>query len=105
VVTTAKQSLDFVPQVRVAAVRPSAGTEIVNLPATTSAFSVANVFARASGYIDKREVDIGDRVKAGQLLAEIVAPELYHQSPRPRRRSANSRPPCSRRRQTANSRK
>ena len=79
VVTTAKRSLDFVPQVRVAVVRPSAGTEIVNLPATTSAFSVANVFARASGYIDKREVDIGDRVKAGQLLAEIVAPELDHQ--------------------------
>ncbi len=79
VVVTAKQSRDLVPQVRVAAVRPSAGTEIVNLPATTSAFSVANIFARASGYIDKREVDIGDRVKAGQLLAEIVAPELDHQ--------------------------
>ena len=29
--------------------------------------------------IAKREVDIGDRVKAGQLLAEIVAPELDHQ--------------------------
>jgi RND family efflux transporter MFP subunit len=78
-VTTAKQNRDFVPDVRVAAVRPSAGTEIVSLPATTSAFSVANIFARASGYIDKREVDIGDRVKAGQLLAEIVAPELDHQ--------------------------
>ena len=79
VVTTAKQSLEFVPQVRVAAVRPSTGTEVVSLPATTSAFSVANIFARASGYVDKREVDIGDRVKAGQLLAEIVAPELDHQ--------------------------
>jgi len=51
----------------------------VALPATTSAFSVANMFARASGYIDKRYVDIGDRVKEGQLLAEIVAPELDHQ--------------------------
>jgi RND family efflux transporter MFP subunit len=79
VVTTARQSRDLVPQVRIAAVRPSAGIEIVNLPATTSAFSVANIFARASGYVDKREVDIGDRVKAGQLLAEIVAPELDHQ--------------------------
>jgi len=79
VVATAEQSRDLVPQLRVAAVRPSAGTEIVTLPATTSAFSAANIFARASGYIDKREVDIGDRVKAGQLLAEIVAPELDHQ--------------------------
>ncbi len=74
-----KQARDFVPQVRVATVQPSADTETVSLPATTSAFSAANIFARASGYIDKREVDIGDRVKAGQLLAEIVAPELDHQ--------------------------
>ena len=79
VVATAEQGRDFVPQVRVATVRPSAGTEVVSLPATTSAFAAANIFARASGYIDKREVDIGDHVKAGQLLAEIVAPELDHQ--------------------------
>ena len=76
---TAEQRRDFVPSVRVAAVRPSDGTVIVTLPATTSAFAVANIFARASGYIDKRDVDIGDRVKEGQLLAEIVAPELDHQ--------------------------
>ena len=78
-IATAEQSRDFVPQVRVATVQPSDGTEIVSLPATTSAFSAANIFARASGYIDKRDVDIGDQVKAGQLLAEIVAPELDHQ--------------------------
>jgi len=74
-----EQRLDFVPQVRVAIVQPSDNTTTVSLPATTSAFATANVFARASGYIDKREVDIGDHVKAGQLLAEIVAPELDHQ--------------------------
>ena len=39
----------------------------------------ANIYARASGYIDKRNVDIGDRVKEGQLLAQITAPELDHQ--------------------------
>jgi RND family efflux transporter MFP subunit len=70
---------DLVPQVRLAAVEPSSGTEVVQLPATTSAFASANIFARASGYIAKREVDIGDHVKTGQLLAEIVAPELDHQ--------------------------
>jgi RND family efflux transporter MFP subunit len=74
-----EQRRDFVPQVRVAIVQPSDSTTTVSLPATTSAFATANVFARASGYIDKREVDIGDHVKAGQLLAEIVAPELDHQ--------------------------
>jgi RND family efflux transporter MFP subunit len=65
--------------VRVATVQASDATVLVTLPATTSAFSVANMFARASGYIDKRHVDIGDRVKEGQLLVEIVAPELDHQ--------------------------
>jgi RND family efflux transporter MFP subunit len=78
-IATAEQRSDFVPEVRVAVVEPSDSIETVSLPATTSAFSTANVFARASGYIDKREVDIGDHVKAGQLLAEIVAPELDHQ--------------------------
>jgi RND family efflux transporter MFP subunit len=76
---TSEQQRDFVPSVRVATVRASGGNVVVALPATTSAFSVANVFARASGYIDKRQVDIGDRVKEGQLLAQIVAPELDHQ--------------------------
>ena len=75
----AQQERDFVPQVRVASVESSGDTEVVKLPATTSAFASANIFARASGYIAKREVDIGDHVKAGQLLAEIVAPELDHQ--------------------------
>src|SRR5580700_9443379 len=75
----AEKERDFVPQVRVASVEPSSEIDVVNLPATTSAFATANVFARASGYIEKREVDIGDRVKQGQLLAEIVAPELDHQ--------------------------
>ena len=51
----------------------------VNWPGTTEAFEQANIFARASGYISKREVDIGSRVKAGQLLVEITAPELDHQ--------------------------
>jgi RND family efflux transporter MFP subunit len=77
--TISAQRRDFVPSVRVAAVRASDDTVLVTLPATTLAFSNANIFARASGYIDKRQVDIGDRVKEGQLLAEIVAPELDHQ--------------------------
>jgi RND family efflux transporter MFP subunit len=76
---TSQQQRDFVPRVRVATVQASDATVLVTLPATTSAFSVANIFARASGYIDKRYVDIGDRVKEGQLLVEIVAPELDHQ--------------------------
>jgi multidrug efflux pump subunit AcrA (membrane-fusion protein) len=79
VAATAQQSRTLVPDVRVAAVRSSDSKITVALPATTTAFEAANIFARTSGYIEKRYVDIGDRVKAGALLAEIVAPELDHQ--------------------------
>jgi RND family efflux transporter MFP subunit len=51
----------------------------VTLPATTNAFQAANIYARASGYITERNVDIGSHVKAGDLLAAITAPELDHQ--------------------------
>lgn len=79
VLATLAQRTDLVPEVRVGSVAVSPATETVSLPATTSAFASANIFARASGYIAKREADIGDHVKSGQLLAEIVAPELDHQ--------------------------
>ena len=79
VLATAGQRRDFTPAIRVAAVKASNDSIVVSLPATTVAFAKADIFARASGYIGKRAVDIGDRVKSGQLLAEIVAPELDHQ--------------------------
>jgi RND family efflux transporter MFP subunit len=79
VAATAQQHRTFVPEVRVAAVRASSSKINVTLPATTTAFEAANIFARTNGYIEKRYVDIGDRVKAGALLADITAPELDHQ--------------------------
>ncbi len=79
VAATAQQQRDLVPIVRVGTVKAGSPYLVVDLPATTSAFAAANIFARASGYIGERNVDIGDRVKSGQLLATIVAPELDHQ--------------------------
>lgn len=76
---TADRHKNFVPTVQVATVRDAGPAISVTLPGTTQALTTANIFARASGYIDKRPVDIGDKVKAGQLLAEITAPELDHQ--------------------------
>ena len=64
------------PALRVATVEPSPGTMSVTLPGTTAAFADANIYARATGYIAKRNVDIGDHVKAGDLLAELAVPEL-----------------------------
>jgi RND family efflux transporter MFP subunit len=79
VATTAAQRRHWVPAVRVAAVKSSGDTISVSLPGTTEAFEAANIYSRTSGYIARRVVDIGDRVKAGELLAEITAPELDHQ--------------------------
>jgi RND family efflux transporter MFP subunit len=79
VAATAERQANFVPRVRVEQVTQSHGTVQVSLPGTTLAFEAANIYARASGYVLKRYVDIGDRVKAGQLLAEITAPEVEAQ--------------------------
>jgi RND family efflux transporter MFP subunit len=62
----------------VAVVRPTPGapqTEIV-LPGNLQAFSDSPIYARTNGYLKKWYVDIGGRVKAGQLLAEIETPEV-----------------------------
>src|SRR6516225_2165338 len=77
--TIAKQWHDFAPAVHVATARASPPVWSVSLPATTSPFASANMYARASGYIAERDVDIGSRVKAGDPLAVITAPELDHQ--------------------------
>jgi len=76
VMATAEALRNFIPNVRVGEVTASGETIRVILPATTSAFEEANIFSRASGYVEKRYVDIGSKVTAGQLLAEITAPEL-----------------------------
>jgi RND family efflux transporter MFP subunit len=79
VMATAKQESEFVPNVRVATVEASPATVSLTLPGTTAAFAATNIFARATGYIAKRNVDIGDRVKAGDLLAQLAVPELDDQ--------------------------
>ena len=61
----AAQRQSLVPTVRTATVKAGDPTMLVSLPGTTSAFATADIFARASGYIAKRNVDIGDQVKQG----------------------------------------
>jgi RND family efflux transporter MFP subunit len=79
VMATAQQQANFVPSVRVDLVTQPPGNTVVSLPGTTLAYEQANIYARASGYVVKRYVDIGDHVRAGQLLAEIAAPEVEDQ--------------------------
>ena len=75
VMATAEQQRDFVPSLRAATVKASPGVVSVTLPATTAAFAQADIYARATGFIGKRNVDIGDRVKQGELLAQLAVPE------------------------------
>jgi RND family efflux transporter MFP subunit len=76
---TADQTRHFAPTVAVAPVEASPLVSSVTLPGTTAAFAAANIYARATGYIDKRKVDIGDHVKQDELLAELAVPELDEQ--------------------------
>jgi RND family efflux transporter MFP subunit len=79
VMANAEQERNFVASVRVATVEASPGTVSVTLPGTAAAFAAANIYARATGYIAKRNVDIGDRVRAGELLVQLAVPELDDQ--------------------------
>jgi len=74
----AQKAQNNVPGVYV--VRPQAASDAdLTLAATTQAIQDSIIYARTSGYVRKRYVDIGDQVTAGQLLAEIESPEIYQQ--------------------------
>jgi RND family efflux transporter MFP subunit len=49
------------------------------LPGNIEPLYSANLYARIDGYLDRRNVDIGAKVKAGQILAVISAPEVDQQ--------------------------
>jgi RND family efflux transporter MFP subunit len=51
----------------------------LDLPGRLEAYYRAPIFARVSGYLKSWSVDIGARVKAGQVIAEIEAPDLDQQ--------------------------
>jgi RND family efflux transporter MFP subunit len=65
----------------VAVMTPSPGGvdgELV-LPGDMQAILDAPIYARTTGYVKTRLVDIGDQVKAGQVLAELDTPEIDQQ--------------------------
>lgn len=76
---SASASRDVVPVVRVvAAARGPAESELA-LPGDITALEDSPVYARVNGYVRRWLVDIGARVKSGDLLAEIETPELQQQ--------------------------
>jgi RND family efflux transporter MFP subunit len=52
---------------------------VIDLPGRLEAYSRAPIYARVSGYLKDWHVDIGSPVRAGQLLADIEAPDLDQQ--------------------------
>lgn len=68
-----------IPTVAVAPPGSKTLNPALNLPGRLEAYSRAPIFARVSGYVTSWKVDIGARVKAGDLLAEIEAPDLDQQ--------------------------
>ena len=68
-----------VPTVSVTAVEPATGASTATLPGTVSPIETVPIYARAAGYVRRIHVDIGSRVRQGDLLAEIEAPELDQQ--------------------------
>ncbi|MDE3198945.1 MAG: efflux RND transporter periplasmic adaptor subunit [Acidobacteriota bacterium] len=67
------------PVVTAARVRRAPADSDITLPGNLSSLVEASIYARAAGYVRKRYVDIGDRVREGQLMAEIDTPELDEQ--------------------------
>lgn len=68
-----------VPTVTVAPPSTDKDGAPLQLPGRTQAYSRAPLFARVSGYLKSWSVDIGGKVKAGQLIAEIETPDLDQQ--------------------------
>jgi RND family efflux transporter MFP subunit len=68
-----------IPTVAVVQPKKGAAAEEVVFPGNVRAFTDAAIYARTSGYLRKWYVDIGTRVKEGQLLAEIETPEVDQQ--------------------------
>lgn len=67
------------PIVSVITPAPAARSRGLTLPGSLQAYNSAPIFARTNGYVRRWLVDIGDDVRAGQLLAVLDAPEVDQQ--------------------------
>lgn len=74
-VTAASQPADDLRTVTIDRPEPAATASIV-LPATVRPWQTTSLHARVTGYLTAWHRDLGDRIKPGDLLAEIETPEL-----------------------------
>src|ERR1700746_2210978 len=71
--------VDSRPRIEVVHPRRVTVAQRLKTNATLAAFEEADLFAKVTGYLSDVRVDIGDHVKAGQILAVIDIPELEQQ--------------------------
>jgi len=70
---------DAGPSVAVATSKQGPAVRKLTLLGEALPYKSATLYAKVSGYLAKISVDKGDKVKAGQFIAEITSPELDHQ--------------------------
>jgi membrane fusion protein, multidrug efflux system len=68
-----------IPTVAVVLPDPKALNATIDLPGRLEAYYRAPIFARVNGYLKSWSADIGAKVKAGEVIAEIEAPDLDQQ--------------------------
>ncbi len=76
---THRNTVDDVPSVQTARAKRVDQPVETTLPGQTEAFDTATLYARSTGYIAERRVDIGSHVHAGDLLLRIAAPDTDQQ--------------------------
>ena len=74
-VAAARKRAKALPAVSIFVVRAGRASSRLILPGNIEPITDAIIYARIDGYVERRLVDIGDRVQAGQLLALISSPE------------------------------
>jgi RND family efflux transporter MFP subunit len=70
---------EAIPNVAVVAPRAAENASGLDLPGRLEAYIRAPMYARVAGYLKSWKHDIGSKVKAGELLAEIETPDLDQQ--------------------------
>ncbi len=71
-----QEQRNALPVVEVQTVHSAGSDQELTLPGTVTPLRSAHIYARASGYLKARYVDLGDTVRKGQMLGVISAPDL-----------------------------
>lgn len=80
-----------VPHYELAAIKKAGVSTTIKLPAQLSAFEEVSIFPKINGYVKTVLVDVGSKVKKGNLLMVLEAPELIQAMLQAKERYARSK--------------